>query len=75
MFREFHMHDKLVKGLDPSFIVLIPKKEDATNFSDFKPIFLIGGVYKIIAKVLSIRFSKIMGSIISNQQSAFIEGR
>lgn len=75
MFKEFHEHDKLVKGLNPSIIVLISKKDDDAGLADFRQISLIGGVYKIIAKVLSIRVSMILGSIISDQQSAFIEGR
>lgn len=35
----------------------------------------MGGIYKIISKVLFRRLSKVIGSIISEQQSAFVGGR
>ncbi|GJV23278.1 putative RNA-directed DNA polymerase, eukaryota, reverse transcriptase zinc-binding domain protein [Tanacetum coccineum] len=40
-----------------------------------KPISLIGCAYKVISKVLANRLSKVIGSIISPNQSAFIAGR
>lgn len=43
---------KLVRGLNSSFISLIPKKEAAMELYDYKPISLIDGIYKIISKVL-----------------------
>ncbi|MCH84850.1 RNA-directed DNA polymerase (Reverse transcriptase) [Trifolium medium] len=39
---------------------------------DFRPISLLGSLYKLLAKV---RLSKVMDSIISSNQSAFIKGR
>lgn len=42
MMREFHEFGRLVKGIKPSFIVLIPKKEAALNLGDYRPISLIG---------------------------------
>lgn len=55
--------------------MLIPKKGEAFELSDFRPISLIGGVYKIISKVLSIRLNKVLKTIISDNQSAFIRGK
>lgn len=75
MFEEFHQHDIIVKWLNLSFIVLIPKKEETSRPSDYRPISLIGVVYKIIAKFLSIRLNMVLGSIIYEEQSAFISGR
>lgn len=71
---EFHTHDKLARGLNLSFVALIPK-EDAVSLQEFRPIPLIGSVYKIIAKVLSKRLSRVLDSIISEQQSAFVGER
>jgi hypothetical protein len=45
------------------------------SISEFRPISLLGSLYKLLAKVLAVRFGKVMGSIISNNQSAFIKGR
>lgn len=74
LMREFHQHGRLVQGLNNSFIVLIPKKEEAEELQDYRPISLIGGIYKVISKVLAIRLSKVLESIISENQSAFIGG-
>lgn len=41
---------------------------------DFRPISLIGGVYKIIAKVLALRLRVLLGDIISASWDAFVLG-
>nr|GEX36318.1 RNA-directed DNA polymerase, eukaryota [Tanacetum cinerariifolium] len=41
----------------------------------FRPISLVGSVYKIIAKILANRLVGILGDIVSEVQSAFIAGR
>ncbi|GJQ91492.1 RNA-directed DNA polymerase, eukaryota [Tanacetum coccineum] len=43
----------LPKGCNASFIALIPKVLDAKFVSDFRPISLIGSVYKMITKILA----------------------
>lgn len=75
MMIEFHEHGRLVRGINPSFIVLIPKKEEVVEMKNFRPISLIGGIYKIISKVLAKRLSYVLDSIISENQSAFVGGR
>ena len=44
---------KCLRNLSTTFITLIPKKHAAEELKDFRPISLIGGVYKIIAKLLT----------------------
>jgi len=41
----------------------------------FRPISLVSGVYKIIAKVLANRLKRVVAKIISNPQNAFVKGR
>ena len=53
IFQNFMPTVNFKKSLNATFICLIPKKRDIVEVKDFRPISLIGGVYKIIAKVLA----------------------
>ena len=59
----------------PTFISLIAKKSDAVEVRDFRPISLIGGVYKIIAEVLANRLKMVLGDIVHEYQNVFVKGR
>ncbi|GKV28626.1 hypothetical protein SLEP1_g37648 [Rubroshorea leprosula] len=74
-FSEFHRNGKLVRGLNSSFLALVPKKLNAVNLKDYRPISLIGCVYKLLAKVLANRLKSVMSEIVSETQSAFVRGR
>ncbi|GJR46170.1 RNA-directed DNA polymerase, eukaryota, reverse transcriptase zinc-binding domain protein [Tanacetum coccineum] len=54
---------------------LIPKIPGANVVKDFRPISLIGSLYKIIAKILANRLVDKLGSIVNEVQSAFIADR
>ncbi|GJR12182.1 putative RNA-directed DNA polymerase, eukaryota, reverse transcriptase zinc-binding domain protein, partial [Tanacetum coccineum] len=73
--QHFESTGEFANGCNPSFIVLIPKKPDPIGFSDYRPISLIGCVYKVISKLLASRLASVIGSIIGLNQSAFINGR
>jgi hypothetical protein len=74
-FAEVHTHCKFERSLNASFIALIPKKQNASNIRDFRPISLIGSVYKLLAKVLANRLKGVLDSFISESQNAFVGGR
>lgn len=57
------------------FITLIAKYRNPQNLSQFRPIFLVGCLYKILAKVLAIRMRRVIGKVIDNCQSAFVKKR
>ncbi|GJX86241.1 RNA-directed DNA polymerase, eukaryota, reverse transcriptase zinc-binding domain protein [Tanacetum coccineum] len=48
---------------------------DANMVKDFRPISLIGSIYKIIAKILTNRLVGVLGDIVNEVQSAFISER
>ncbi len=64
-----------VCSLNATFLSLIPKKANAIEVKDFRPISLVGSVYKILAKVLANRLSVVLAAVISPSQNAFIQGR
>ena len=46
VFHHFHVTSQFEKSLNATFIALIPKKAIAVEIKDFRPISLVGGVYK-----------------------------
>jgi hypothetical protein len=74
-FGEVYEHGKFERSLNATFISLIPKKINAVNIRDFRPISLIGGVYKMLAKVLANRLALVLDGIISESQNSFVGGR
>ncbi|GKV31769.1 hypothetical protein SLEP1_g40435 [Rubroshorea leprosula] len=72
---DFYQNGRLVKGANSSFIVLIPKVNNPQKIEEFRPISLIGVMYKVIAKLLANRISSVLDSIIGESQMAFLRGR
>ncbi|GJS98286.1 RNA-directed DNA polymerase, eukaryota [Tanacetum coccineum] len=72
---EFFESGCIPKGCNASFIALIPKIHDAKIVKDFRPISLIGSIYKIITKILANRLCFVLPSLISDVQSAFVSNR
>lgn len=58
-----------------TFISLIPKKQYANQFGDFRPINLTNTCYKVIAKLITSKLKPFLDRIISPNQIAFIEGK
>ncbi|KAL4573741.1 hypothetical protein LXL04_020558 [Taraxacum kok-saghyz] len=67
---EFFRSEKIPKGCNSAFITFIPKVLNPMFMKDYRPISLIGIHYKIIAKLLANRLAKVIGSVISVEQSA-----
>ena len=65
MFKEFHNQNMFLKNINNIFLVLIPKKGGAEDIGDFRPISLLGGLYKLLAKVLANRLKKVIGKVVS----------
>ena len=74
-FRQFHETGSFVRSLNATFLVLIPKKGGAEDLKDYRPISLVGGLYKWLAKTLANRMKGVLAKVISTAQNAFVEGR
>ena len=66
---------RISNGCNSSFITLITKCKDPSILTEFRPISLIGCLYKIIAKILACRLKKVVGLVVDEVQSAYVEGR
>ncbi|KAJ0443306.1 putative RNA-directed DNA polymerase [Helianthus annuus] len=75
LFEEFYANPHISRSCSSSFIALIPKIKDPLMPSDFRPISLIGCINKVISKVLVNRLKKVIGRLISEEQTAFLKGR
>lgn len=70
---EFHQNGVLPRGTNSSFITFIPKIDDPLELCDFKPISLVGCMYKILAKILANKLKKkVLGEVIDERQRAFL---
>lgn len=72
---EFRKNGHLTKQINNTFIALIPKVNSPEHLDEYKPISLVGIMYKILAKVLANILRMVIGNVISDSQSAFIKGR
>ncbi|GJY38388.1 RNA-directed DNA polymerase, eukaryota, reverse transcriptase zinc-binding domain protein [Tanacetum coccineum] len=71
----FFHHGQFPKGINSLFIALILKTRDANMVKYFRPISLIGSMYKIIAKILTASHCFVLGDLVNEVQSAFIVDR
>ncbi|WKA11615.1 hypothetical protein VitviT2T_029096 [Vitis vinifera] len=75
LFKKFYDQRSFAKSLNTTFLVLIPKKCGVEDLGDFRPISLLGKLYKLLAKVLANRLKKVLGNVVSVDQNAFVRGR
>lgn len=73
--KQFERSGAIDSGCNASFITLVPKIANPISLNDFRPISLIGSLYKIIAKILAERLKSVISHVISPVQTAFIRGR
>ena len=72
---DFHRNGKLTKGVNSTFIALIPKVNSLQCLNDYIPISLVGCLYKMLAKVLANRLRNVIRSVVFDSQSAFSKGK
>ncbi|OMO73078.1 reverse transcriptase [Corchorus capsularis] len=73
--QSFFESGHLLRDLNRTNIILIPKQQCPETLAHHRPIGLCNFIYKIISKILANRVKNILPEIISPTQSAFIHGR
>jgi hypothetical protein len=71
MLKEGKTSEYINKGI----ITLIPKSRDHARLNNWRPITLLGSIYKILAKLLAGRLQSVLPNIIRPNQTGFVEGR
>ena len=72
---DFLNHGKVPPKFNETHIVLVPKTNNPTKVTEYRPISLCNVVYKLASKTLANRLRKVLPSLISDTQSAFVHGR
>ena len=65
----------VLRAINESFIALIPKLEKSMTPERFRPIALCNVVYKIISKVISNILKPLLPSLVSEEQTGYVEGK
>jgi hypothetical protein len=72
----YTLHKQKVGGATNStFLALIPKESNPSNFSRFHPISLCNSSYKILTKIIATRLSPLLTKLISENQSGFLKDK
>jgi hypothetical protein len=66
MFDQFHGIGTLPHSFSSYFVTLIPKVNSPFSLGDFRPILLLGCLYKIVAKVLTARLARVMDGLVAS---------
>lgn len=73
--QNFFEKGELPVGLNRTLVCLIPKVSQPHNMSDLRPISLCNVLFRILSKVMANRLKECLPMLISEKQSAFVEGR
>lgn len=72
---EFFAGVPIPRAIGSTLMVLLPKKESPITFGDYRPISLRNFFYKVFTRILCDRLKHLLPSLISEEQSAFLQGR
>jgi exonuclease III len=66
---------EVLRAFNATFLALIPKEGQANRPKQYRPIALCNVIYKLLTKVIARRLKPILPTIISPEQSGYVEGR
>ncbi|XP_022030437.1 uncharacterized protein LOC110931348 [Helianthus annuus] len=72
---DFFVTGRLLRELNHTLIVLIPKITSPSVVTDYRPIACCNVLYKCISKIIAERIKVALNDIVSINQSAFVPGR
>jgi len=72
--KHFFRTGRILREVNHTFLTLVPKCSNACSLTDVRPIACCNLIYKLISKVLSNRLKVVTGELISQNQSAFLQG-
>nr|GEZ23686.1 hypothetical protein [Tanacetum cinerariifolium] len=73
--RDFFRNGKILKEINHTLLVLVPKVAAPMKINDYHPISCCNVIYKCISKIITNRIIDGVGEVVSENQSAFIPGR
>lgn len=75
MVQGFFLGDRLNRAVKSTMLILLPKVDITTTYSDFRPISLSSFVGKIITKILANHFASLLSQVIDEEKYDFVKGR
>ncbi|KAL9227684.1 hypothetical protein vseg_003343 [Gypsophila vaccaria] len=73
--KDFFSHKRLLKQINATSLVLIPKTDNPKTVLQFRPIACCNVLYKVIAKLLCTILARVLPSLVDLNQGAFIQDR
>lgn len=73
--QEFFRSKRLLKEANATYLALVPKCDNPSRISDFRPISCCNTINKCIAKIMANRIAPLLSSLIDPSQGAFVKGR
>lgn len=72
--KHFFHSGHLLRQLNHSFLVLLPKVENPSCIEQFRSVSLCNVAYKVVSKILTSRLKVVISKLISPFQAAFVPG-
>ncbi|KAL9690876.1 hypothetical protein QQ045_011288 [Rhodiola kirilowii] len=73
--RAFFRSGIMPDGINSAYLALIPKVNNASMPTEFRPISCCNVLYKIVSTILANRLKPVLGYLVDQSQAAFVKGR